>query len=86
MASPPEGFPANPSNLTPDDASGIGRWSEVDFLRTMQIGVRPDGSRLHPFMPWQQMARMEEDDLRAIYRYLRTLRPIHNVVPRRARR
>lgn len=84
MTDPPKGFPANPSNLTPDDATGIGRWSEADFLRTMRTGVRPDGSRLHPFMPWKQNARMTDEDLQAIYRYLRTLRPTRNTVPRRA--
>jgi len=84
MSDPPKGFPANPSNLTPDDATGIGRWSEADFLRTIRTGARPDGSRLHPFMPWKQNARMTDDNLRAIYRYLRTLRPIRNAVPRRA--
>jgi hypothetical protein len=79
----PEGFPANPSNLTPDSETGIGRWSEEDFLRTMRTGVNPRGDSLHPFMPWREYRRMTDDDLRAIYRYLRTLPPIHNQVPRR---
>jgi mono/diheme cytochrome c family protein len=79
----PEGFPANPSNLTPDSATGIGRWSEEDFLRTMRTGVNPRGDSLHPFMPWRELRRMSDDDLRAIHRYLRTLPPIHNQVPRR---
>ncbi|HUR81789.1 MAG TPA: hypothetical protein VM733_13565, partial [Thermoanaerobaculia bacterium] len=51
MAKPPEGFPANPSNLTPDDETGIGRWSEADFLKALRTGVTPDGEHLHPFMP-----------------------------------
>jgi hypothetical protein len=33
-------------------------------------------------MPWQQIRRMPDDDLRAIYRFLRTVPPVHNVVPR----
>lgn len=81
--SPPKGFPANPSNLTPDDETGIGRWSEDDFLRAIRTGVNPRGDRLHPFMPWREYARMTDDDLRAIYRYLRTLPAIRNPVPRR---
>jgi mono/diheme cytochrome c family protein len=84
-ASPPRGFPANPSNLTPDDQTGIGRWTEDEFLRTLRTGVNPRGDTLHPFMPWRQYRRMTDDDLRAIYRYLRTLPPIHNAVPRRPR-
>lgn len=82
-ASPPKGFPANPSNLTPDSATGIGMWTENDFLRTIRTGVNPRGDSLHPVMPWREARRMTEDDLRAIYRYLRTLPPIQNEVPRR---
>jgi mono/diheme cytochrome c family protein len=83
-ASPPSAFPANPSNLTPDAETGIGRWTEEEFLRTLRTGTDPAGNRLHPFMPWREYRRMTDDDLRAIYRYLRTLPPIRNPVPRRA--
>ena len=83
-ANPPKDFPANPSNLTPDKATGIGQWSEADFLQTIRSGVDPKGGApLHLFMPWPQIRRMSNDDLRAIYGYLRTLQPIHNEVPRR---
>ena len=81
---PPKGFPANPSNLTPDTATGIGKWTEDDFLRTMRTGINPQGDTLHPFMPWHQMKRMTDGDLRAMYRYLRTVPGIRNRVPRRA--
>ncbi|HEX6307297.1 MAG TPA: hypothetical protein VFZ69_03855 [Longimicrobiales bacterium] len=84
-ADPPDGFPENPDNLTPDTATGIGSWSEEDFLRTLRSGVNPAGADLHPFMPWRQIRRMTDDDLRAIYRYLRTVRPIRSDVPDRAR-
>lgn len=83
-ASPPGAFPANPSNLTPDSATGIGRWSEAEFVRTLRTGVDPQGDTLHPFMPWREYRRMTDDDLHAIYRYLRTVRPIRSEVPRRA--
>ena len=82
-ATPPKGFPQNPANLTPDEETGIGAWSEDDFLRTLRTGVSRRGFTLHPFMPWRQVQRMSDDDLRAIYRYLRTLPPIRNAVPRR---
>jgi mono/diheme cytochrome c family protein len=78
---PPADFPALPSNLTPDSATGIGTWSEDDFLRTLRTGIDPRGDSLHSFMPWRQVRRMSDDDLRAIYRYLRTLRPISNRIP-----
>ena len=73
--------PANPANLTPDSATGIGSWTEEDFLRTLRTGRNPRGDSLHPFMPWRQVRRMGDDDLRAIYRYLRTVRPIRKQVP-----
>ena len=77
-AHPPKDFPVNPANLTPDTATGIGRWSEADFVRTIRTGVNPAGHALNAFMPWHQNARMTDEDLRAIYRYLRTLPPIVN--------
>jgi mono/diheme cytochrome c family protein len=77
---PPKGFPAKPLNITPDSASGIGKWSESDFLRTIETGIDPAGDSLHTFMPWQQFRRMSEDDLRAIYRYLRTVPAIRTRV------
>jgi len=82
MSNPPKGFPANPSNLTPD-STGIAKWSEDDFLKTIHTGVDPSGNHLHPFMPWKENRRMTDDDLRAINRFLRTLPPIHNDVPRK---
>lgn len=82
--SPPSGFPANPANLTPDSATGIGRWTEEEFLRTLETGVNPQGDSLHPFMAWRQYRRMDAAHLRAIYRYLRTVPPVRNEVPERA--
>ncbi len=61
-------------------ATGIGKWSEADFVRTIHTGVNPTGHKLHPFMPSRQIARMSDEDLRAVYLYLRTLTPIHNEV------
>jgi mono/diheme cytochrome c family protein len=77
---PPKGFPAKPLNITPDSASGIGKWSEAEFLRTIETGINPAGDSLHTFMPWQQFRRMDDDDLRAIYRYLRTVPAIRTKV------
>jgi mono/diheme cytochrome c family protein len=82
MTNPPKGFPAHPSNLTPDTETGIGSWKEEDFIRTLRTGTDPEGKPLNAFMPWRQVARMSDDDLRAIYLYLRTLPPIHSAIPR----
>ncbi|HVR44073.1 MAG TPA: hypothetical protein VMS56_11595 [Thermoanaerobaculia bacterium] len=83
MSDPPGGFPANPSNLTPDPETGIGRWSEEEFVRTLRTGVNPSGRELHPFMPWREVRRLSDDDLRAIWLFLRTLPPVRNEIPRR---
>lgn len=76
MTNPPEGFPVKPPNVTPHPDAGIGKWSEADFVRAMRAGVTPAGRELHPFMPWPYLKRMIDDDLRAIYVYLRTVPPM----------
>ena len=78
MAHPPAGFPAKPSNLTPDLQTGTGGWSESDFIQTLRTGTEPSGHQMHPFMPWHQIRRMTDEDLRAIYLHFRTLKPIRN--------
>jgi mono/diheme cytochrome c family protein len=48
-------------------------WGEDDFIRAMREGRRPDDSELHPFMPWQDMGRMADVELSALWRYFETL-------------
>jgi mono/diheme cytochrome c family protein len=70
------------ANLTPDPDTGLGRWSEQDFIDTIRSGRhRGRGRRLLPPMPWFAYATMTDDDLRAIFAYLRTLKPVVNRVP-----
>jgi mono/diheme cytochrome c family protein len=76
MDHPPEGFPVKPPNITAEPERGIGKWSEADFVRAMRTGVTPDGETLHPFMPWPKLKRMTDDDLHAMYVYLRALPPV----------
>lgn len=61
------------SNLTP---AALGGWSEADFVRVLREGVRPDGSALHPMMPWKAFASMTDTELRAMWTYLRSLPPV----------
>jgi len=69
-------------NLTPDPETGLGSWSESDFIKTMQTGhERGTGRPLLPPMPWQNLATQPVEELRAIYSYLRTVRPVKNRVP-----
>ena len=63
------------ANLTPDP-SGLGAWSEADFMRAIRDGKRPDGSDIDPFMPWKSLGHMTDTELRALYAYLRSLPPL----------
>lgn len=60
-----------PPNLTPDDETGLGRWSREQFAVAMRTGKRPDGRELDKFMPWDTYAAMSDDELTAIWSYLR---------------
>ena len=69
------------SNLTPDE-SGLKMWTEENFIQTIRTGKHLGvGRPLLPPMPWPDFANMTDDDLRAVFAYLRTLPPIANVVP-----
>ncbi len=69
-------------NLTPDENTGIGIWTEDMFVRALRTGRHMGASRpILPPMPWENFARMTDDDLKSVYAYLRTLEPIHNRVP-----
>lgn len=72
------------ANLTPDD-SGIKNWNEQQFVKAIREGkyMGLDGGRtLLPPMPWQELgAGMTDNELKAIFSYLKSIKPIHNVVP-----
>ena len=68
-------------NLTPDK-TGLGDWTEAQFIKTIRTGRHQgDGRALLPPMPWIGYAGMTDEDLQAVWAYLRTLKPIKNVVP-----
>jgi len=63
-------------NLTPDLETGIGRWTEDDFIIGMKSGLYPDGRVAHwQAMPWDMHSNWSVDDMRAMYRYLMSLQP-----------
>jgi hypothetical protein len=71
------------ANLTPD-ATGIGNWSEEQFKKAMQQGKYKglDNSRpLLPPMPWPAYRQLADQDLKAIFAYLRSLKPVKNIPP-----
>lgn len=70
------------SNLTPDNATGIGALSEEMFIKTLREGKYMGvGRPLLPPMPWPTIGQMTDEDLKAIYAYLKTIHPISNKVP-----
>lgn len=71
------------ANLT-SDGTGIGNWSEEQFMYALRNGKYKGlaGSRdLLPPMPWQMYKNMTDDELKAIFAYLKTTKPIKNIVP-----
>ncbi len=70
------------ANLTPDIETGIGTWTDVQFVGTMKRGMHMGlGRRLLYPMPWQELAELPDSDLISIYAYLRTIDPVSNKVP-----
>jgi mono/diheme cytochrome c family protein len=67
-------------NITPDLDTGIGAWTEDQFDDAVRRGVRPNGARLYPAMPFTSYTRMSRDDVLAIRAYLKTLAPVRNSV------
>ena len=69
------------SNITPDPELGIGRWSKAAFMRAMRDGVARDGSHLYPAFPYDHFTQITDPDLRALYAFLMTRRPVHVAPP-----
>jgi mono/diheme cytochrome c family protein len=65
------------TNITPDKETGIGDYSDRDFLNAVQRGIRRDGARLYPAMPFSSYAYMSDADALAIKAYLFSLPSVH---------
>ena len=75
----------NTANITPDTATGIGAWTEEMFLSKFKNFRDEKSYNYNPgkhntFMPWIVFAQMTDNDLSAIYAYLRTVKPVKNKV------
>jgi mono/diheme cytochrome c family protein len=70
-----------PPNITPDEETGIGRWSDQQIERAIRSGVGRHTSRRIVVMPWQGYTKMTQEDIIAIVSYLRSIEPIHHQVP-----
>jgi mono/diheme cytochrome c family protein len=68
-------------NLTPDK-TGLGDWTEEQFIKTIRLGRHQgDGRALLPPMPWYNYANLTDEDIKAVWAYLRSIKPIKNTVP-----
>ena len=70
------------ANLTPDPATGIGGWTEEMWLKTLKTGKHlGTGRQILPPMPWQGIGTLKQEDLKDIYAYFMSLKPVRNAVP-----
>ena len=71
------------SNLTPDPKTGLvsRKYTEATFLAMFRTGKKPLGGPILPPMPWEMYNNMTDDDIKAMWAYLQTIKPIANLVP-----
>lgn len=70
------------ANLTPDKETGLGGYTEAQFMQTIRNGKKQGRGRpLLPPMPWPMYKNFTDDDLKAIFAYLQSIKPIKNKVP-----
>src|SRR5690242_5860461 len=70
------------ANITPDHETGIGAWSDDQFDKAVRHGIRPNGQRLYPAMPYTAYTKMSRDEVLAIRAYLQSIEPVRNIVDR----
>ena len=70
------------ANLTPDKLTGLGIWTEDTFIKTIRTGRHWGVSRpILPPMPWAVYRNLTDEDLKSVFAYLHSIKPIHNQVP-----
>ena len=70
------------ANLTPDETTGLGAWTEEWFVNSIRKGLHMGSGRpIMPPMPWQVYSHLDDAELKAIFAYLKTIPPIKNEVP-----
>jgi mono/diheme cytochrome c family protein len=79
----PGGDSVYPANITPHEETGIGSWSADDVAVALRTGARPDGTQLHPIMPYMAFSHLSDEDALNIAAYLFSLEPVENDVPDR---
>ena len=79
------GFTVNTANITSDSATGLGAWTEERFLNKFKTYREPSGYIFDPkekntLMPWSEFAKLNNDDLSAIFAYIKTIKPVKHLV------
>ena len=72
------------ANITSDTTTGIGNWTIEQFKNVFKTGKyngAPGGRDLLPPMPWRNVAQMTDEELEAVFAYLQSTKPVHNIVP-----
>lgn len=69
------------SNITSDEETGIGGWTDQEIIDAIRLGQRPDGRQLFPIMPYMAFSGMSDQDVQDLVAYLRTVPPVKNQVP-----
>jgi mono/diheme cytochrome c family protein len=69
-------------NLTSDQTTGLGIWTEEMFIKAMRKGKHfGEARQILPPMPWQAIGQLNDEDLKAVFAYLKTVPPVKNLVP-----
>jgi mono/diheme cytochrome c family protein len=76
------GFTAYAPNITPDEETGIGTWTDEEIIRAVREGIRPDGTVMGPPMAFPFYRDISDRDMQAIVAYMRSVPPVRNEVPR----
>jgi mono/diheme cytochrome c family protein len=70
------------ANLTPDKETGLGNWTEEQFIMALRTGRHEGKGRpILPPMPYQYIGQLSDEDLKAVFAYLQSIPPVHNKVP-----
>lgn len=69
------------TNITPDSETGIGQWSLEEFSTALRHGEDPDGNHLYPVFPYTAYTKVSDEDVEALYAYLKTIEPVQYTPP-----
>jgi mono/diheme cytochrome c family protein len=69
------------TNITPDAETGIGDWTDAQFISAMRQGIRPDGEHLYPVFPYTAFTKVTDEDVAALFAYLKSVPAIRSEAP-----